>query len=67
MLDSAKQTKKIDLNYIINHQSFRVAYIVLCNLQNTNSQILPTKHLQAILLLIINEKKERKKNIKTYF
>ena len=44
MLELAQQTKKIDLNYhVINHQWFRVAYIILCNLQNTNSQILPVK------------------------
>ena len=44
MLESAQQIKKIDLDYhVINHQWFRVAYIILCNLQNTNSQILPTK------------------------
>ena len=44
MLESEQQVKKIDLEYfVINHQWFRVAYIILCNLQNTNSQILPTK------------------------
>ena len=44
MFESAQQIKKIDLDYyVINHQWFRVAYIILCNLQNTNSQILPTK------------------------
>ena len=44
MLESEQQVKKIDLEYfVINHQWFRVAYIVLCNLRNTNSQILPTK------------------------
>ena len=44
MFELAQQIKKIDLDYyVINHQSFRVAYIILCNLQNTNSQILLTK------------------------
>ena len=44
MFESAQQTKKIDLNYyVINHQGFRVAYIILRNFQNTNPQILPTK------------------------
>ena len=44
MLESAQQIKEIDLDYyVINHQWFRVAYIILCNLQNTNLQILLTK------------------------
>ena len=44
MLESEQQVKKIDLEYfVINHQWFRVTYIILCNLQNTNSQILPAK------------------------
>ena len=44
MFELAQQIKKIDLDYyVISHQSFRVAYIILCNLQNTNSQILLTK------------------------
>ena len=30
MLESAQQTKKIDLNYyVINHQWFRVTYVIL--------------------------------------
>ena len=41
---SAQQTKKIDLNYYeTNCQLFRVAYVILCNLQNTKLQILPAK------------------------
>ena len=44
MLESAQQIKKIDLDYyVFNHQWFRVTNIVLRNLQNTNSMILPTK------------------------
>ena len=44
MLESAQQIKKIYLGYyVINRQWFRVAYIILCNLQNTNFQILSTK------------------------
>ena len=43
MLESAQQIKKIDLNdYVFNHQWFRVTYIILRDLQNTNSMILPT-------------------------
>ena len=37
MLDSTQKVKEIDLDYyVINHQRFRVAYIILCNLQNTD-------------------------------
>ena len=44
MLELAQQIKKIDLDYyVINHQRFRAAYTIFCNLQKTNSQILPTK------------------------
>ena len=44
MLESAQQIKKIDLDdYVFNHQWFRVTYIILHNLPNTNSTILPTK------------------------
>ena len=44
MLESVQQTKKIDLiYYVINHKGFKVAYIILCNLQNINSLVLPTK------------------------
>ena len=44
MLESAQELKKIDSDYyVINHHWFRVAYIIFCNLQNANSQILPTK------------------------
>ena len=48
MLESTQQIKKIDLDYyVINHQWFRVAYIILCNLKNTNSDIFPAKVLPA--------------------
>ena len=44
MLDSVQQIKNIDLDYcVINHQWFRVTYVIFGDLQNTNSQILPTK------------------------
>ena len=40
MMESAQQLKKIDSGYyLISHQWFRVVYTILCNLQNTNSQI----------------------------
>ena len=43
MLESAQQTKKIDLNYyVINHRFFSVDYIIFCIFQNKNSQTLPT-------------------------
>ena len=51
MLESAQQTKKINLNYyIINQQKFRAAFIILCNLQNTNLQILSTKTTSGNLI-----------------
>ena len=44
MLESAQQIKKINSDYyVISHLWFRAAFIILCNLQNTNSQIFPTK------------------------
>ena len=34
MLESTQEIKKVDLNnYVINHQRFRVTFIILCNLQ----------------------------------
>ena len=40
MMESAQQLEKIDSGYyLISHQWFRVVYTILCNLQNTNSQI----------------------------
>ena len=44
-----------------------MAYIILHNLQNMNSQILPTKtprHILATLSLIINKKKSKRKREK---
>ena len=44
MLESTQQIRKIDLDYyVINHEWFRVAYIIFCKLQNTNLQIFPPK------------------------
>ena len=46
MLESTQQIQQTDVvYYLINHQSFRVAYIILTNFQNMNSHILPTKIL----------------------
>ena len=65
MLESAQQTKKIDLNYYaINHQWFRVTYIILSNLQNKNWLILPTKTPPGYLVKISKKKKERSKEKK---
>ena len=44
MLELAQQIKKTDSDdYVFNHQWFRITYIILRNLHNTNSIILPTK------------------------
>ena len=65
MLELAQKIKKIDLdNYVINHQSFRVAYIMLCNLQNTNSQILLTKTPPGNPVTDYYQKKKKKKEKK---
>ena len=62
MLELAQKIKKINLdNYIINHQRFRVAYIMLCNLQNTNSQILLTKTPPGNPITDYYQKKEKEK------
>ena len=48
MLESTEEIKKINLYYyVINDQWFRVAYIIVCKLQNTNWQILSTKIFPA--------------------
>ena len=53
MLESAQQTKKIDLNYyVINHQWFRVPYIILCNF---------TEHKFADLAYKGTQKKRKEK------
>ena len=63
MLKWIQQIKKIDLDYyVINYQWFRVVYIILCNLQNTNPHILPTKILPANLSLVINKIKKNWKH-----
>ena len=65
MLKPAQQTKKINLNYfVINHQSFRLAYIILCNLQNSKSQILPTQIAPGNLITNYYQKKSKKKERK---
>ena len=45
-----------------------VAYIILCNLQNTNLQILPAKTLPANPTISYQQKKERrnKKDLKQF-
>ena len=44
MLESAQQLKKNDSDYyVISHQQLKVAYVLLCNSQNADSQIFPTK------------------------
>ena len=69
MLESAQQTRKIDLNYyVINHQWFRVTYIILCNLQNKNWLILPTETPPGYLVKVGKKKKEvKKKKIQKIF
>ena len=63
MLESAEQTKKIDLNcYLVNHQWFRVVYIILCSMQNTNLQILPKKTTPGGLIIDFYQEKKKKRN-----
>ena len=62
MLESAQQTKKVDLNYyIINHQWFRVAYIicVICK-THIRKSCLQRQHV-ATLSLIINKKRKKER------
>ena len=68
MLESTQHTKKIALTYdVINRQWFRVAYIILCNLQNINSQILPTKTPPGSFITDYEPKKRKKvKNSKHF-
>ena len=65
MFESAQQIKKIHLDdYVFNHQWFRVTNIILCNLQNTNSMILPTKTPPGNPITDYKQKKKRKKRKK---
>ena len=65
MLELTQQIKRIDLDYyVINHQWFRVAYIILCNLQNMNSQNLPTKTPPGNPITDYWQKKKKKKETK---
>ena len=65
MLELAQKIKKIDLdNYVINHLWFRVAYIMLCNLRNTNSQILLTKTPPGNPINDYYQKKEKERKKK---
>ena len=62
MLELAQQTKKINLDYyVINHQWFRMTYVILYNLQSTNSEILLTKASSGNLINDCEQKKERNK------
>ena len=68
VLESAQQIKKIDLDYyLINHQWFRVACIILCNLQNINSKILSTKTHPGNPISDYWQKKKKKKKIQNIF
>ena len=68
MLESAQQTKKIDLNYyVINHQWFMVTSVILRNLKSKNWLIFPTKTPPGYLVKINKKKKEvKKKKFKTF-
>ena len=62
MPESAKQTKKIDLEYYAIHQHwFRVAFIIMCNLQNIIRRSCLQRHLSTLSLIINKKKKKRKK------
>ena len=66
MLESTQQIRKIDLDYyVINYQWFRVAYIILCNLQEKNSQILPTRTNLGNPLTDDKQKKKKKEEKKS--
>ena len=69
MLESAQQTKKIDLNYyVINHQWFMVTSVILCNLKSKNWVIFPTKTPPGYLVKINKKKKDvKKKKIQNIF
>ena len=70
MLESTQKIVKIGLHYyVINHQWYRVGYIIMCNLQTQISRSCLQRHLLTIFSLIINLKKkeEKRKKIKTFF
>ena len=48
----------------MNHHWFRVAYIILCYLKKTNSQILPTKIIAANPIVDYQQEKKKKKKKK---
>ena len=66
MLESAKQLKKIDLDYyVINHQWFGVVYIFFCIICRTQiGRSCLQSHLMATLSLVINKKKKERKKKK---
>ena len=62
MLESTQQTKKIDLHcYVINHQWFTVAYIILRICRTQIHRCFPQRYLLVTLSLVINQKKKKKK------
>ena len=71
MLELAQQIKKTDSDdYVFNHQWFRITYIILRNLHNTNSMILPTKTPSGNPITYYLKKKKkraRKKTIQNIF
>ena len=71
MLELAQQIKKTDSDdYVFNHQWFRITYIILRNLHNTNSIILPTKTPPGNPItdyLKKKKKRARKKTIQNIF
>ena len=71
MLELAQQIKKTDSDdYVFNHQWFRITYIILRNLHNTNSIILPTKTSPGNPItdyLKKKKKRARKKTIQNIF
>ena len=71
MLELAQQIKKTDSDdYVFNHQWFRITYIILRNLHNTNSIILPKKTPPGNPItdyLKKKKKRARKKTIQNIF
>ena len=65
MLESTQQVKKINSDYyVISHLWFRVAFVILCNLQNTNSQIFSTKTPPGKPITDYQQQKKKKKENK---